>query len=478
MRAMPGVEGACGVGEAASRVGPATPPELTPAPDSGRGPGLGAGPGPVAGPELGAGPDIGAGPGSHSAPDAAPNAALAPAEGLGRAAVALLAAACGIAVANANYAQPLLLEISRSLRMTDAAVGLVPALTQAGVAAGVLLLLPLGDVVPVRRLLTVAICVQVAALAAMALAPSGPLLIAGAFAVGLFGITPYVLPPYATLHTPARRRGHVTALLAQGVIVGMLLARAVSGFVGLHLGWRAVYGMAAVLMLALLGPIRRVIRRAPAAGRIAWPGAGPIAYPALMRSLWRVAREEPALRRSALCQAFNWGSFNVLWIGLTFHMQSPAFGWRSDGIGALALVGAASAAAAPFVGRIADRKGPRRSLLLALSATVLGWVVLTLFGSAVSGVLAGLILLDVGTTAADISNRTIIFGLRPTTRTRVATVYMVSMFGGGAIMAWLTGVVWSAGGWPWVCALGAGSAAMSGLLAWRGIGRGPALPSG
>jgi len=134
----------------------------------------------------------------------------------------------------------------------------------------------------------------------MAFTPSGSLLIALSFTIGLFDITPYVLPPYATLRTPAQRRCHVTALLAQGVIIGMLLARSVSGFVGLHFGWRAVYGVAAIPMLLLLGPLRRVVRPTPAAvGTSYW---------AVMPSLADVFRAEPALRRSALCQAFNWGS--------------------------------------------------------------------------------------------------------------------------------------------------------------------------
>lgn len=143
---------------------------------------------------------------------------------LGGGSVGLLAVACGIAVANAYYAQPLLVEIGQSLRLSDLAVGLIPALTQIGVAAGVLLLLPLGDVIPARRLLTVAIIFQAIALAATSLAPSGSVLIAMSLVIGFFGITPYVLPPYATLRTSAQRRGHVTALLVQGIIVGMLLA--------------------------------------------------------------------------------------------------------------------------------------------------------------------------------------------------------------------------------------------------------------
>jgi predicted MFS family arabinose efflux permease len=384
-------------------------------------------------------------------------------EMLGRGSIRFLAAACGVAVANANYAQPLLVDIGQSFGLSDARVGLIPALTQFGVAAGVLLLLPLGDFVSARRLLTVTIILQIVALAATAIAPSGPVMIALALLIGFFGITPYVLPPYATLRTPLEQRGWVTALLAQGVLVGMLLARTASGFVGLHLGWRAVYALAAILMILLLIPLRRRLDPTPTRNH-----AG---YAALMRSLAQVFLSVGVVRWSALCQALSTGSFTVLWIAIAFHMQSPEFGWHSDGVGALALIGAAAVVFAPLVGRIADRWGPRLSLLVALAVVSLAWALLAAFGHSVAGVIVGMVLLDLGATSADISNRTVIFSLYPEIRTRLATIYMVGKFAGGGVMAWLAGMVWSLGDWPAVCALGGVSAAAAALVAWAGVGR-------
>jgi MFS family permease len=153
---------------------------------------------------------------------------------LSQAAIAMLAASCGLAVANANYAQPLLVAMGQSLLLPESLLGLIPALTQFGVTFGIALLLPLGDVIPARRLLTVTIILQAAALAGVAFAPDGTSLLLLSLMAGFFGITPYVLPPYATLRTPLAQRGRVTALLAQGVIVGMLLARSVSGVIGFY----------------------------------------------------------------------------------------------------------------------------------------------------------------------------------------------------------------------------------------------------
>jgi predicted MFS family arabinose efflux permease len=375
----------------------------------------------------------------------------------------MLAGVCGIAVANANYVQPLLVNIEQSLHLTGSVVGLIPALAQFGVAIGVLLLLPLGDIVSARRLLTVAIVLQAPTLPATSLAPNGSALIVMGLLIGFFGITPYVLPPYATLKTPLQRRGRVTALLAQGVLVGMLLARSVSGVIDLHFGWRAVYAMAAVMTLLLLVPLWRVVRLEPAASKAT--------YPALMRSLVHVFRTVEVLRWSALCQALSTGAFAALWVGITFHMQSPTFGWQGDGVGALALIGAAAVLFAPLVGAVADRVGPRRSLLVALVTVLLAWTLLAAFGAFLAGVIVGMIVLDMGATAADISNRTIIFSLRPDIRTRLATLYMIAKFSGGGLMAWLAGVAFSLGDWPAVCALGAVSATLAALTAWLGIGK-------
>ena len=376
---------------------------------------------------------------------------------LSRGAIAMLAATCGLAAANANYAQPLLVAMGQSLHLSESMLGLIPALTQFGVAFGIAFLLPLGDVMPARRLLTVTIILQAAALAGLALAPNGTSLLLLSLMIGFFGIAPYVLPPYATLRTPFAQRGRVTALLAQGVIVGMLLARSVGGVIGLYAGWRTVYALAAAAMLLLLWPLRRTL-----AAEAPVTQAG---YWALMRSVAHVFRTVPVVRWSALCQGLATGSFTTLWVGISLYMQGPACGWRSDGVGGLALIGAAAAVAAPFVGGFADRRGPRFSLLTALSVLLASWGILAMFGHAVAGIIAGMIVLDLGATASDISNRTVIFSLRPDIRTRLATIYMIGKFGGGGIAAWLTGVAWSTYGWPGVCGLGGGLAGMAALTA-------------
>ena len=277
--------------------------------------------------------------------------------------------------------------------------------------------------------------------------------------VGFFGIAPYVLPPYATLRTPARTAWpEVTAPAGAGRHRRHAAGPEASvGVIGFHEGWRIVYALAAVAMLLLLWPLRRTIADEVPATRTG--------YLALMRSVGEVFRTVPLVRWSALSQGLATGSFTTLWVGISLYMQGPVFGWRSDGVGGLALIGAAATVAAPFVGGFADRGGPRFSLLAALSLLLASWGILALLGHAIVGIVAGMIFLDLGATAADISNRTVIFSLRPDIRTRLATIYMIGKFGGGGIAAWLTGIVWSAYGWPGVCGLGGALAGMAALTA-------------
>ncbi len=167
---------------------------------------------------------------------------------LGDRAVGLLAVASAIAVANPYYIQPLLVEVGGALSISNGLVGILPRLSQIGLACGLAFLLPLGDIISARRLLLTVVPFQVAALVLFAISSSALTVAAASLLIGLFGIAPYILPPYVSLRVPASRVGRVTGMLTRGIIIGILLARTASGIIGTHLGWRAVYWIAAGMM--------------------------------------------------------------------------------------------------------------------------------------------------------------------------------------------------------------------------------------
>lgn len=377
-------------------------------------------------------------------------------------AVGLLAVASAVAVANASYIQPLLVDVGGALSISSGFAGILPGLSQIGLACGLALLLPLGDIVSARRLLVTVIPVQIAALVLFALSGLAFTAAAASLLIGLFGVTPYILPPYASLHVPASRLGHVTGMLTRGVIIGILLARTASGVVGTHFGWRAVYGVAAVVMTMLLVFLIRVVKREPAT-----PPRNKVRYRDLIGSLAQLFRTVPELRTAALCVALSFGSFNVFWLGATLYLQGPDFGWTPEAVGLVALVGAAAASAAPMFGRFVDQYGPRATRRAALTGMVIAWTLLAVFKGHLVGMAVGLIVLDIGATIVDISNRTLLYGLDPNIRTRLNAIYQVGMFSGGAVMSMLIGVCWSLGGWLALCALGVIPVLIALIRCWR-----------
>ena len=368
---------------------------------------------------------------------------------LGDRAVGLLAVASAVAVANPYYIQPLLVEVGGALSISSSLVGILPGLSQLGLAFGLAFLLPLGDIISARRLLQTVIPVQIAALLLFATGGSALTVAAASLLIGLFGIAPYILPPYASLRVPASRLGHVTGMLTRGIIIGILLARTASGIVGTHFGWRAVYWIAAVTMTMDLIFLIRIVKREPAT-----PSPGRVPYRDLIVSLVQLLRTIPELRVAAVCVALSFGSFNVFWLGVTLYLRSPAFGWTPQAIGLVALVAAAAASAAPMFGRAVDRSGPHATRRAALAGMVVAWILLAVFKGHLAGMAVGLVVLDVSATIVDISNRTILYGLDTAIRTRLNAIYQVAMFSGGAVMSILVGVCWSLGGWFALCALG------------------------
>ncbi|MBF5043214.1 MFS transporter [Aggregicoccus sp. 17bor-14] len=360
-----------------------------------------------------------------------------------------MAAASGATVANLYYNQPLLGEIGRSLGASDASLGLLPTLTQVGYAVGMLFIVPLGDSLERRRVVVTMTLLVSLALVGTALAPSMPLMVLAGFAVGLTTVVPQLLIPFAASLAPAETRGRVVGTVMSGLLIGILLSRTASGFVGTHAGWRAMFWMAAALMLATALLLRFTLP--------AQPPAEHLPYPALMRSLGQLAREEPVLRRSALLGSLSFGAFSVFWSTLALHLHALPGHYTPQVAGLFGVVGVAGAVAAPLVGRYADARGggTRAINAAALGALLLSFVTFALLSRSLWGIALGVVLLDLGAQANHIANQTRVYALRPEARSRLNTLYMVTYFAGGALGSWAGTAAWGRWGWWGVCGAGA-----------------------
>jgi predicted MFS family arabinose efflux permease len=365
------------------------------------------------------------------------------ANGATRVPVHLLALSVGVIVANIYYVQPLLASMAQTFAVGVSMIGLVAMLTQVGTALGMLIFVPLGDSRERRGLLTALLIGASVALCGVATARSLTWLCIASFAVGLCGASVHIIVPFAAQLAPENGRGRVLGTVFSGLLLGILLARTFSGIVASFFGWRAVYGIAALFMLSLMLLLRAQLPKLPPQSSLPWP--------ALMRSLVDLVRDHPPLRESAFLGAALLCVFSAFWTTLVFLLQTPPYHFGSSVAGLFGLVGAAGALCAPLVGRFADRKGPRFTILLALLTTLASFLVLGVFGKVLAGLIVGVVLLDIGVQSGHVSNQTRIYGLDPGARSRLNTVYMFCYFTGGSLGSWIGAICWEYKGWTAVC---------------------------
>ena len=363
---------------------------------------------------------------------------------MSRGVIWLLAISTGCIVANIYYAQPLLADIAREFGLSVSQAGAVFMVTQVGMGTGMLVFVPLGDKYERRMLISTLVTAASVVLAFTALARNVVWLSVAFFVVGLTASTVQIIVPFAAHHAPERERGRIVGTVLGGLLVGALLARTFSGVFGAAYGWRTVYWTAAALMLGLAATIRFSLPESPPAVSLSWPK--------LMRSVADLAREHAVLREASLLAGLLFFSFTALWTTLVFLLRTPPYHYGTGAAGTFGLLGAASAASAPFVGRLTDRKGSERTVLIAILMTLSGYVVMLIGGRTLPGLIVAIVLIDIGVQAGHVANQSRIYLLVPSARARLNTFYMVGFFTGGALGSYFGPLGFTVGGWAGFCA--------------------------
>jgi predicted MFS family arabinose efflux permease len=355
--------------------------------------------------------------------------------------IAVMSIAAGACVANIYYNQPILKDIARDFDIEPSSAGIVSVLAQAGYGLGLFFLTPMGDKVNRRRLIVVLMLALVAVLIGTTFVQSFFWVCAFSLLTGVFSVAAQVILPMAA-SLDSKNRGRNVGIIFTGILIGILAARVVSGFIAGWLNWRYVYGISAgVVLLATL-----LIR-------YSLPNVVPVFsgnYASLLGSTLHQLQRFPLLRKTALVGGLVFGIFCSFWTTLTFHLGGKPFNYGSDVIGMFGLLAIGGALLAPLFGRLADKGNPVRSQMLSIAMVLVGIVLVMLFPLSVTAFVITVLLIDVGVQATQVTNVATIYTLDETAHSRINTAYMTSYFIGGALGTFTGIQCWEAGGWQMV----------------------------
>ncbi len=366
--------------------------------------------------------------------------------GLSRFTLMLMTFSAGLVVANIYYCQPVLGKIAAELKVSETSVSSIATLTQTGYAAGLLFIIPLGDMLQRKKLILFDFIFIILGLCGMVWARNVYLLAGISFFIGFTSVIPQLLVPMAAHMASDKERGKAIGTVMGGLLIGILCSRSISGYVGEHYGWRTMFGIAAGVMVVNAALLWKFLPE------IAPQYKG--TYGGLMKSLIHYFKIVPELRLAAVKGALGFASFSAFWTTLVFLMEGPPFFKGSDVAGAFGLIGAAGALAASMTGRLSSRVPPYTVHIITITLMVISWIVFGYASASMTGLIIGVILLDMGLQATHITNQTIIFAIYPEARNRLNTVYMVIYFIGGSLGTLLGSYAWDHWQWKGVTGFG------------------------
>ncbi|GLR10374.1 MFS transporter [Mixta theicola] len=381
-------------------------------------------------------------------------------QGLSPTLVALMSIATGLAVACNYYAQPLLDTIARSFNLSVNQAGFIVTTAQLGYAAGLLLLVPLGDRLERRGLIVGMSLLAAGGMVITALSGSLGMMLLGTALTGLFSVVAQLLVPLAATLAAPEKRGKVVGTVMSGLLLGILLARTVAGALAQLGGWRAVFWVASVLMVLMALALWRGLPR--------YRQTVALSYPQLLGSIFRLYAQTRVIRTRAIIGCLSFANFSVLWTSMAFLLAAPPFNYSEGEIGLLGLAGAAGALAARQAGSLADRGKARLTTTLGLLIMLGSWGLTALGAHSLVALIAGIILLDLAVQGVHITNQSVIYRRMPEARNRLTAGYMTSYFIGGAAGSLISASAYHFAGWYGVCIAGVLLTLLNLLSWWQG----------
>lgn len=353
--------------------------------------------------------------------------------------VSFMAIATGLIVANLYYCQPLVILIAKEFLIAEEKAATITYLTQAGYAIGMFVMVPLGDKLERKKQIQFTTFSAIIALILAATSKSFLMLQIASFLIGAFSIVPQLILPLAASLASPEQRGKVIGTIMSGLLVGILISRTVSGFVGLWIGWRGMFWIAALLCLLIM----LVIQKKFPVNRPNFKGT----YGQLYNSMFTLIKEQKMLREATLINAVSFAQFGAFWTTMVLLLSEAPFNYNSATIGLFGIVGASGALAAPLVGKLGDKGKPRIIIGYGCVLLLLSFIVFYFSAESLIGLLIGIVFIDVGLQAIHISNQTRIYAFLPEARNRMNTIFMSFSFLGTALGSAFGIWLWNYGKW-------------------------------
>lgn len=388
-------------------------------------------------------------------------------QGLSPALILLMSVATGLAVASNYYAQPLLDTIARAFDLSASSAGFIVTAAQLGYAAGLLFLVPLGDMFERRMLIVSMTLLAAGGMLITASSQSLTMMIIGTALTGLFSVVAQILVPLAATLASPEKRGKVVGTIMSGLLLGILLARTVAGLLASLGGWRTVYWVASVLMVIMALALWRGLPKVKQENHLN--------YPQLLASVFSLFTRDKLLRTRAILGCLTFANFSILWTSMAFLLAAPPFNYSEGVIGLFGLAGAAGALGARPAGGLADKGKSHMTTSAGLVLLLLSWGAIWYGHVSVLALIVGILVLDLTVQGVHITNQTVIYRVKPDARNRLTAGYMTSYFIGGAAGSLISASAWQHAGWTGVCAIGAIVAAINLLVWWRGYHRQEAI---
>ncbi|MCK6954270.1 MFS transporter [Enterobacter bugandensis] len=388
-------------------------------------------------------------------------------QGLSPALILLMSVATGLAVASNYYAQPLLDTIARAFDLSASSAGFIVTAAQLGYAAGLLFLVPLGDMFERRMLIVSMTLLAAGGMLITASSQSLTMMIVGTALTGLFSVVAQILVPLAATLASPEKRGKVVGTIMSGLLLGILLARTVAGLLASLGGWRTVYWVASVLMVVMALALWRGLPKVKQENHLN--------YPQLLASVFSLFTQDKLLRTRALLGCLTFANFSILWTSMAFLLAAPPFNYSEGVIGLFGLAGAAGALGARPAGGLADKGKSHMTTTAGLILLLLSWAAIWYGHVSVLALIVGILVLDLTVQGVHITNQTVIYRVKPEARNRLTAGYMTSYFIGGAAGSLISASAWQHAGWSGVCGIGVIVAALNLVVWWRGYHRQEAI---